>query len=55
MKAKQPDFFDELERLIATKTLDQIVRHEDWYQNYLNLIELKKEAIKKWRQSKKVI
>jgi hypothetical protein len=54
-KTKSESYFDELERLIVTKTREQINQHEDWYINYLTLKELKKEAIKKWREEKKTI
>ncbi|CAF0949178.1 unnamed protein product [Brachionus calyciflorus] len=48
----KPNFIDELERMIATKSKQQIEQHEDWYKNYTNLNELKKEAIKKWKEQK---
>jgi hypothetical protein len=50
----QQSYFDELERLIATKTSDQIVQHEDWHRRYLELKESKRVAIKNWRDNKKV-
>ena len=48
-------YFDELERLIVTKTRNQIDQHENWFSTYLSLKELKKEAIKKWKENKKVL
>jgi len=45
-------FLVELEGLVATKTRDEIESHDEWYKNYLNLNELKKRAIKQWKESK---
>ena len=45
-------FIVELEGLVATKTRDEIERHELWYKTYLNLNELKKNAIKQWKETK---
>ncbi len=45
-------FIVELEGLLATKTRDEIERHEIWYKTYLNLNELKKNAIKQWKETK---
>lgn len=46
-------FVDELSGMIATKTRDEIEKHEEWYRNYLSLNELKKKAIQEWREKKK--
>ena len=46
-------FIDELVEMIATKSREQIIQHEDWYKKYLNLNELKKRAIKVWKENKK--
>lgn len=40
--------------MIATKTKDEVEKHEDWYRNYLNLNEVKKKAIKEWKEKKEV-
>ena len=45
-------FLVELEGLVATKTRDEIESHDEWYKTYLNLNELKKRAIKQWKESK---
>lgn len=47
-------YLNELEGLIATKTREQIEQHEEWYKTYLNLNELKKQAIKQWKENKMV-
>ena len=54
-QTKNEVYFDELERLIVTKTRNQIDQHENWFSTYLSLKELKKEAIKKWKENKKVL
>ena len=51
----KPMFLIELEGLIATKTREEIENHEEWYKNYSNLNELKKKAIKQWKEDKMVI
>jgi hypothetical protein len=48
------EFLDDAESMIAIKSRQQIEDHEEWYKKYLGLNEAKKEAIKKWRQSKLV-
>ena len=45
-------FLVELEGLLATKTREEIDQHEDWYAKYLSLNELKKQAIKLWKEQK---
>lgn len=55
VKVKDDAYFNELERLVVTKTRAQINEHEEWYKNYMNLKELKRVAIKKWRENKNVI
>lgn len=40
--------------MIATKGREEVEKHDDWYRNYLNLNELKKQAIKEWKEKKKV-
>jgi hypothetical protein len=47
-------FIQELTELIATKDLEKIKQHEEWYKTYLQLQELKKQAIKKWKEEKNV-
>lgn len=47
-------FLNELNSLIVTKTQLEIENHEKWYEEYLKLTELKKEAIKKWREDRQV-
>ena len=32
----------------------EIENHEKWYQEYLKLTELKKDAIKKWKENRQV-
>ena len=49
------EFLDEAESMIAIKSRQQIEEHEEWYKKYLALNESKKEAIKKWRQTKLVL
>jgi hypothetical protein len=46
---------NELNGLIATKTADEIDKHEKWFQEYSKLNDLKKLAIKHWRDNKKVL
>lgn len=48
-------FIQELTELIATKNLEKIKQHEEWYKTYLQLQELKKQAIKKWKEEKNVM
>jgi len=48
-------FIQELSELIATKDLEKIKQHEEWYKTYTQLQELKKQAIKKWKEEKNVI
>ena len=50
----KPSYLHELEGLIATKTREQIEQHEEWYKTYLNLNDLKKQAIKQWKENKMV-
>ena len=45
---------DELERLLGTKSRREIDEHVEWHDKYTNLNELKKQAIKKWRDTKLV-
>lgn len=47
-------FIEELTGMIATKTKDEIEKHENWYTSYLSLNELKKKAIKEWKEKKNV-
>lgn len=54
LKAK-PEFLIELDSLIATKSKDEIEKHEKWFQEYSKLNDAKKFAIKIWRENKKVI
>lgn len=51
----ETSFIEDLSGMIATKTRDQVEEHENWYKTYLSLNELKKKAIKEWKEKKKVI
>jgi hypothetical protein len=48
-------FINELDSLIATKSREQVEQHENWYQQFIELNNQKKEAIKEWRLNKKVV
>ena len=50
----EPAFLEELCSLIVTKTREDIEKHEKWFQEYTKLNEQKKNAIKQWRENKKV-
>ena len=49
-----PAFLNELNGQIATKTADEIDKHEKWFQEYSKLADAKKLAIKQWKENKKV-
>jgi hypothetical protein len=51
----ETSFIEDLSGMIATKTREQVEEHENWYKTYLSLNELKKKAIKEWKEKKKVI
>jgi hypothetical protein len=43
-----------MEQLIVTKTVEQIRQHDEWYEEYLKLKNLRALALKKWREEKEV-
>ncbi|CAG9859731.1 unnamed protein product [Phyllotreta striolata] len=52
-KFKNPDTSArKLNELLPDKTIEEIKQHEEWYKEYLILENNKKEAIKKWQESK---
>ena len=53
-KQGKPTFLRELISHLPTKTEDEIKDHEKWFQEYLNLNDIKKEAIQRWKEKKEV-
>lgn len=47
-------FIRELISHLPTKTEDEIRQHENWFHEYLNLNDVKKEAIQRWKEKKEV-
>ncbi len=50
----RPTFLRDLISHLPTKTEEEIREHEDWFQEYLNLNDIRKEAIQKWKEKKEV-
>lgn len=50
----KPTFIRELIPALPTRTEHEIIDHERWYQQYIDLNEDKKEAIQKWKEKKEV-
>lgn len=47
-------FLREVIPLLPTKDKDQVYEHERWFQEYLRMVELKKEVIQRWKEEKEV-
>lgn len=43
-----------MSREVPTKTTEEIMQHDQWYAEYLTLLENKKKAIEEWKEHKKV-
>ncbi len=47
-------FINAVSREVPTKTAEEITQHDQWYAEYLTLLENKKKAIEEWKEHKKV-
>ena len=53
-KGKSSLFIEEAAPLLAPRSSDDILRHEEWFREHDRLLEAKRAAIEEWRKSKLV-